>query len=80
MVLFAHTIRGGVDEMEPKQPGNENMPDFDSLNDRMIAETNGSPMLVIKTNLDPKDSTENNPYYHDKETKDPKKFQDYFED
>ena len=39
-----------------------------------------SPMLVIKTNLDPKDSTENNPYYQGKNTKDPNAFRDYFEE
>lgn len=65
--------------MEPKEPGNKKMPDFDSLNDRMIAESPTGPMLVIKTNLDAKDSSENNPYFQDK-TKDQKKFKDYFED
>ncbi|CRK80439.1 hypothetical protein [Neobacillus massiliamazoniensis] len=66
--------------MEPTQPGNKKITDFNSLNDRMIAESPSGPMIVIKTNLDSKDSTENNPYYHDKETKDPKKFRDYFEE
>jgi hypothetical protein len=66
--------------MEPRLPGNKKMPDFDQLNDRMIAETPSTPFLVIKTNLDAKESTENNPYYHDKETKDPKEFQEYFEE
>ncbi|MFL6559372.1 MAG: hypothetical protein ACJ8MO_25060 [Bacillus sp. (in: firmicutes)] len=66
--------------MEPRQPGNKNMPDFDQLNDRIIAESSPSPMLVIKTNLDPKDVTENNPYYNDTEVKEPKKIQEYFEE
>lgn len=66
--------------METNKPGSKKIPDFDSLNDRMIADSSSGPMLVIKTNLDSKDSTENNPYYHDKETKDPKKFRDYFEE
>lgn len=66
--------------MEPKKPGKEQLPDFDSLNDRVIANSPTGPMLVIKTNLDAKDATENNPYFHDDETKDPKKFKDYFEE
>lgn len=56
------------------------MPDFDQLNDRIIAESPAGPHLVIKTNLDPKNSTENNPYYHNEETKNPKQFRDYFEE
>jgi hypothetical protein len=36
--------------------------------------------LIIKTNLDPEDSTENNPYYQGKETNNPKAFRDYFEE
>lgn len=66
--------------MEPKQPGSKKLPDFDQLNDRIINESPSTPFLVIKTNLDPKDSTENNPYYYDKETKNPKEFKQYFEE
>jgi hypothetical protein len=66
--------------MEPKKPGNKEMPDFDKLNDRMIAESPSGAMLVIKTNLDPKDVTENNPYYDNSEINDPKEFKDYFEE
>jgi hypothetical protein len=66
--------------MEPTQPGSNQIPDFDHMSDRVIAEKPSSPMLVIKTNLDPKNSTENNPYYHDKNTKNPKIFRDYFEE
>lgn len=55
------------------------MPDFDSLNDRLIAEHTAQPMLVIKTNLDPKDSTVDNPYYTNKELADTEKFRNYFE-
>ncbi|MBV7503687.1 hypothetical protein KW850_00220 [Bacillus sp. sid0103] len=66
--------------MEPKQPGNKNMPDFDQLNDRIIAESSPSPMLVIKTNLDPKEATENNPYYHNTEVNSAKKIKEYFEE
>jgi hypothetical protein len=56
------------------------MPDFDNLDDRIIAEHTTQPILVIKTNLDPKDSTVDNPYYTNKELADTKKFRDYFED
>ncbi len=66
--------------MEPRKTESARMPDFDQLNDRMIAESPSEPMLVIKTNLDPKDVTENNPYYHNEEVKNPKKFKDYFEE
>lgn len=65
--------------MEPKQPGNPKMPDFHELTDRMIVEQPSQPMLVIKTNLDPKDSTENNPYDQNGNIKDPEEFKDYFE-
>lgn len=66
--------------MEPKQPGNKKMPDFDQLSDRFIGERSPVPMLVIKTSMDSSDSTENNPYYHAKVTKDPKESRDYFEE
>jgi hypothetical protein len=66
--------------MEPRKPGNKNMPDFDQLNDRIIADSSPSPMLVIKTNLDPKDVTENNPYYQDTEVKNAKRIKEYFEE
>ena len=66
--------------MEPQQPGNKKMPDFEQLNDRIILESTPTPMIVIKTNLDPKNVTENNPYYQDEEVKDPKAVKDYFEE
>lgn len=71
---------GGVIEMEPRQPGNNKLPDFDQLNDRIIAEQPAEPHLIIKTNLDPQDSTENNPYYRGEDTSNPKAFKDYFEE
>ena len=64
--------------MEPRQPGNKKMPDFDQLNDRIILESTPTPMIVIKTNLDPKNVTENNPYYQDENVKDPKEAKNYF--
>lgn len=48
--------------MEPRQPGNKNMPDFKELNDRIIAESSESPRLVIKTNLDEDNVKTENPY------------------
>ncbi|WP_442600443.1 hypothetical protein [Neobacillus sp. D3-1R] len=56
-----------------------NLPDFDSLDDRMIARQPSSPMLVIKTNLDPKDVTEENPYLTDEANQDKNKFRNFFE-
>jgi hypothetical protein len=66
--------------MEPYQPGNNQLPDFNRLDDRIIAEQPSEPMLVIKSNIDPKDSLESNPYYHGKETKKPKEFKNFFEE
>ncbi|OIK11068.1 hypothetical protein BIV60_19160 [Bacillus sp. MUM 116] len=63
--------------MEPKQPGNKKLPDFDRLNDRMIAETPSQPFLVIKTNLDSKNITDENPYYRGKNTEE---FTEFFEE
>ena len=66
--------------MRPNKPGSEKLPDFKQLDDRLIAETPSEPMLVIKTNLDPKDSTEDNPYYRNLGLTDTKKFRNYFEE
>jgi len=46
----------------------------------MIADRPSSPMLVIKTNLDPKEPTEENPYYQEGETKNLKEFKEYFKE
>jgi hypothetical protein len=53
--------------------------DFDSLDDRVIAPQPSEPMLVIKTNLDPKDSTIDNPYFTNKSQADTKEFRKFFE-
>ncbi|MEO2074777.1 MAG: hypothetical protein ABGX20_05210 [Bacillus sp. (in: firmicutes)] len=66
--------------MEPRQPGNKKMPDFDELNDRMIAERSSSPMLVIKTNLDPENPSEENPYYQKGNAQDKEAMDDFFGD
>lgn len=42
---------------------NKEMPDFDSLSDRVIAKPTEAPIFAIKTNLDPKSPEEDNPYY-----------------
>ncbi|RSD26149.1 hypothetical protein [Mesobacillus subterraneus] len=66
--------------MDPKQPGNKKMPDFKELSDRMIAQPATGPQLVIKTNLDPSDATEDNPYYRNDQVTDSEKFKEYFEE
>lgn len=65
---------------EPKLPGNKKLPDFEELNDRLITErSTAGPTLVIKSNLDPKDSTVDNPYFQNDNKTDIKAFRDYFE-
>lgn len=44
------------------------MPDFDRLNDRVIAEGLEIPSVSIKTNVDPKNVLEENPYYDKSKT------------
>lgn len=56
------------------------IPDFDDLNDRVIAEASPSPTLVIKTNLDAKSVVEENPYYKSKATNEEKeKLENFFD-
>ncbi|NRD78921.1 hypothetical protein HPT25_16275 [Bacillus sp. BRMEA1] len=64
--------------MEANKPGNKKLPDFDQLTDRVILDSPSEPMLVIKTNLDPKDATENNPYIHHQNEKNEKELKDFF--
>lgn len=66
--------------MKPNKPGSKELPDFKELEDRLIAEAPSEPMLVIKTNLDPKDVTEDNPYYRNMGLTDTEQFRDYFEE
>ena len=49
--------------MKYKPIGNSDMPDFKQLEDRIIAKPTSEPFLVIKTNLDPKEPSKENPYY-----------------
>ncbi|MCA1030464.1 hypothetical protein LCL95_05350 [Bacillus timonensis] len=56
------------------------IPNFDQLNDRIIAKASDEPRLVIKTNMDPQDSNEENPYTNDAKNSTPsQKFQDFFD-
>lgn len=63
--------------MNNKNIGNKEMPDFKELNDRIIAKHSTGPALVIRTNLDEQDATENNPYYNGLNEKEIK---DYFQE
>ena len=66
---------------DPTQPGSKELPDFKELNDRFISEQRTSgPTLVIKTNLDSKDSTVDNPYFQNNNKTDTETFRDYFEE
>ncbi|WP_239454492.1 hypothetical protein [Bacillus suaedaesalsae] len=58
--------------------GNKKMPDFDSLSDRLVAEHTHEPIFAIKTNLDPKSSSEDNPYYNNVTNSEEKKKLDEF--
>ncbi|MGD7024666.1 hypothetical protein ACQCVK_18950 [Rossellomorea vietnamensis] len=55
-------------------------PNFDSLDDRLIASRPSSPSLVIKTNLDHQNSEESNPYYQEGNQQDREKFQNFFKE
>jgi ribosomal 30S subunit maturation factor RimM len=74
------TYKMEVLKMEPKQPGNEKLPDFKEMTDRVIAEPAKGPQLVIKTNLDPSDATEENPYYQNDQIADSEQFKEYFKE
>lgn|GEM_PF-1751673 len=62
--------------------GNQKMPDFDSLHDRIINRPSVSPSIEIKTNLDKDNLIEDNPYYDEKDMKNEKeqeKFEEFFD-
>jgi hypothetical protein len=67
-------------KMENKQPGNKNLPDFKEMTDRVMAEPANGPQLVIKTNLDPSDATEDNPYFKNDQITDSEQFKEYFKE
>lgn len=66
--------------MEPKKPGNKNIPDFKEMTDRVIAEPANGPQLVIKTNLDPSDETVENPYFKNDQITDSEQFKEFFKE
>lgn len=69
--------------MEKHTKGNEEMPNFDKLNDRIIAEASDSPKIQIKTNLDAKSVEEENPYAGDTSSltdEEQRKFNTFFHD
>jgi len=45
-----------------------NLSNYDSLTDRVIAEDSDVPSVSIKTNLDPKNVLEDNPYFDKSKT------------
>ncbi|KAA0550445.1 hypothetical protein FZW96_02425 [Bacillus sp. BGMRC 2118] len=57
---------------------NKNMPDFDSLSDRVVAEHTDKPIFAMKTNLDPKTPSEDNPYYNNVNSSEEKQKLDEF--
>jgi hypothetical protein len=79
-IINASYRMGGVIKVEPKQPGNKNLPDFREMTDRIIAEPAKGPQLVIKTNLDPNNATEENPYYRNDQVTASEQFKEYFEE
>lgn len=66
--------------MEPKQTGNISLPDFKEMTDRIVAEPANGVQLVIKTNLDPSDATEDNPYFKNEQITDSEQFKEYFKE
>ncbi|MBT2677969.1 hypothetical protein J7E38_03095 [Bacillus sp. ISL-35] len=66
--------------MEPKQPGSNSLPDFKEMTDRVLANPGTGPQLVIKTNLDPHEVTEENPYVQSGQPTDPEEFKNYFKE
>jgi hypothetical protein len=67
-------------KMDSNQPGNEKVPDFKEMTDRIIASPASGPQLVIKTNLDPADATEDNPYLKNDQMTDSEQFKEYFKE
>jgi len=66
--------------LEPNQPGNEKLPDFKEMTDRIFINPYSGPQLVVKTNLDPNGATEENPYFKIDNMTDPQQFKEYFKE
>jgi len=47
----------------PKDKNIPDTPDFDQLNDRIIAEAPKGPLIGMRTNLDPENPEEFDPYH-----------------
>ncbi|WP_102028441.1 hypothetical protein [Salirhabdus sp. Marseille-P4669] len=50
------------------EKGVNQLPKFDDLTDRLISEGNEQGTISMKTNLDPKDPIEDNPYFDKNKT------------
>ncbi|MRH44517.1 hypothetical protein GH741_17880 [Aquibacillus halophilus] len=68
--------------MEKNENRKNDMPDFDSLDDRIIVEPSNSPRIVAKTNLDVKTNKDENPYATDNVTDDTEQrlFNEFFDE
>ncbi|WP_423407011.1 hypothetical protein AABM38_14130 [Heyndrickxia sp. MSNUG] len=66
--------------MDQNQPGNEKLPDFKEMSDRIFINPYSGPQLVVKTNLDPNDATDENPYFKNDNMTDPQQFKEYFKE
>ncbi|CAM4002465.1 hypothetical protein [Mesobacillus thioparans] len=67
-------------KMKQKQTDSKSLPDFKEMSDRVFANPGTGPQLVIKTNLDPIDVTEENPYVQSDQPTDPEEFRNYFKE
>lgn len=77
MFVYPPSYFYGGELMKRINHGNEKMPDFDQLTDRIIANASNLPKIEVKTNLDTKDVTDKNPYQKEK-MKDKNKFNQFF--
>jgi hypothetical protein len=73
-VITSNTINGGVKMDKHKIE----LPDFNELTDRIIAEPTSSPTLVIKTNLDQENNENENPYATNRNSS--TRFKNFFKD
>lgn len=72
---------GGVFVANHKNSKSEKA-DFDSLQDRLINEPSQSPSIVLKTNLDPDNMKDENPYIdhsHKQDAEEERKLEAFFD-
>jgi hypothetical protein len=74
ILITSNTTIGGVKMDKQKIT----LPDFNELNDRIIADPPSSPSIVIKTNLDSDNIEKENPYSNHSETS--TNFKNFFKD